>query len=189
VEHPKTTALAGEALSEPPDRNARHAALFERVAARIYRYFLKTVWSPTEAEDLAQRTLLELERSLRESTYDPSRSWNGWMWLKAHTVFAQWCRERERRSRPRPDPVDAREPASETHTSAIEARLDAETILREVQRRLGDESWEIFLLAHESGLSQAEVAHAVGRDKKTVASRLAEARALIKGLLRDGGKP
>lgn len=180
MEPPKTTELAGEALHEPRDRNARHAALFERVAGRIYRYFLKTVWNPVEAEDLAQRTLLELEKSLRDGGYDPARSFNGWMWLKAHTVFAQWCRERERRA---PDSPPAPEPASDAHPAASDARLDAASILRELQRRLGDESWEIFLLAHEGGLSHADIALAVGRDKKTVASRLHEARALVKSLI------
>src|SRR4051812_8210422 len=82
---PRTTELANDAFREPRDQSARHAALFERIASRIYGYFARTVRDRTEAEELAQRTLVELERSLREQSYDPARSFNVWMWLKAHT--------------------------------------------------------------------------------------------------------
>lgn len=185
---PRTTELAGDALREPHDETARHAALFERIAGRIYGYFTRTVWDPTEAEELAQRTLVELERSLRERSYDPARSFNVWMWLKAHTVFAQWCRERERdreRSGGAAAPVAVR--ARDAGTAAVDARVDAEKVLREVQQRLGDETYEILVLCYEGGLTQVEVAEAVGRDRKTVATRLREARALAARLLGEEG--
>lgn len=175
----KTTHLAGEAFEEPPGAHARHAELFERVAARIYRYFSKTVWDRDQAEELAQRTLVELEKSLREKSYDPARSFNAWMWLKAHTVFAQWCRERERR----PAPLEGEPTATDPGTSRVDARLDAEKVLREVQRRLGDETYEILVLHYEGGLTHVEVSEAIGRDRKTVAARLREARALAAQLL------
>jgi RNA polymerase sigma factor (sigma-70 family) len=181
VERPGTTELAGEAYREPRDARRRHAELFERIAGRIYRYFSRTVWDPHEAEELAQRTLVELERSLRERSYDPARSFNAWMWLKAHTVFAQWCRERERRAGPLADEPAARADAS------VDARLDAEQVLREVHRRLGDETYEILVLAYEGELTQVEIAEAVGRDRKTVAARLSQARALALSLLGEGG--
>jgi RNA polymerase sigma factor (sigma-70 family) len=176
VEQPKTTELAGDALRETRSSDERHAALFERVASRIYRYFVKTVWDRNEAEELAQRTLLELEKSLREKSYDPARSFNAWLWLKAHGVFQQWCRERAtKRTVPL---VEA--PAA---PADAERRLDAEHVLREVQRRLGDECYEVFVLYYEGGLTQAEVAEAVSRDRKTVAARLRQAHELIGELL------
>jgi RNA polymerase sigma factor (sigma-70 family) len=179
VEGPKTTELAGDALREPLGSNARHALLFERVASRIYRYFAKTVWDPTEAEELAQRTLVDLERSLREKSYDPARSFNAWMWLKAHTVLAQHCRERATK---RKEPLtEAR--ALTDHAADVDARLDAAAILKRVQQRLGDEAYEIFVLFYEGGLTQSEIAEAVGRDRKTVAGRLREANAFAQQLI------
>jgi RNA polymerase sigma factor (sigma-70 family) len=174
----RTTELAGEAYREPLHESARHGALFERVAARIYGYFARTVWDRAEAEELAQRTLVELERSLRERSYDPARSFNVWMWLKAHTVFAQWTRERTRR----PAPLDV-DPATDGSAESVDARVDAEKILRTVQERLGDETYEMLLLSYEGGLSQVEIAEAIGRDRKTVATRLREARSLAARLL------
>ena len=172
-----TTFLAGQALAETRTRAERHGALFERVVDRIHRYFGKLVWSADEAEELLQRTLLELERSLREKTYDPARSFNAWMWLKAHTQFCQWARERARRmaSMPADEPADPREDAR----GAVERRLDAEAILRRVQERLGDEVYEVFVLYYEAGLTQAEVGEAVGLHPKTVRKRLAQAHELI----------
>ena len=173
---PKTTELAGEALRETQSSNERHAALFERVASRIYRYFVKTVWDRNEAEELAQRTLLELEKSLREKSYDPARSFNAWMWLKAHGVFQVWCRERATKKTVALPDVAVEPPKDE--------KLDAEHILRELQRRLGDECYEVFVLYYAGGLTQAEIADAVSRDRKTVAARLRQAHEWIEELLR-----
>src|SRR5262245_12602249 len=91
-----TTGIAGAAAGA----GAAHAALFERVLERVYRYFRKTVWDAGEAEECAQRLLLELARSLKEGRYDPARSFNAWLWMKAHSVFVDWCRERGRRLEP-----------------------------------------------------------------------------------------
>ncbi len=181
VDGPNTTELAGDALNETRSSNERHAVLFERIASRIYRYFVKTVWDRNEAEELAQRTLLELEKSLREKSYDPARSFNAWLWLKAHGVFQQWCRERATKKTVALEDVAG--PASDTGKA-----LDAETVLAGLQRRLGDECYEIFVLYYEGGLTQAEVAEAVSRDRKTVGARLRQAHALIEELL-EGVKP
>lgn len=184
MESPNTTALAGDALREPEGSNARHAVLFERVAARIFRYFAKQVWDEAEAEELAQRTLVELEVSLRECSYDPARSFNAWMWLKAHTVFAQWCRDRASR-RAAVEPLgDAATPGG--HEAPVDARLDSEAVLREIQKRLGPETYEVFVLYYVSDLTQAEVAESTGRDRKTVAARLREAHALAERFLTRG---
>ncbi len=176
----RTTELAGEALKEARDRNERHAALFERVVSRIYRYFARTVWDPNEAEELAQRTLADLETSLREKTYDPARSFNAWLWLKAHTTFAHWCRERETRGTRTEALGERQAPAPGREEGDA---MDAAHVLREIQRRLGDEVYETYVLRHEGGLTLAEIAEAICRDRKTVASRLALADGLVEELL------
>jgi RNA polymerase sigma factor (sigma-70 family) len=177
--HGTTTGLAGEAAEGGPGGEAR-AALFERVLARVYGYFRKTVWDAGEAEECAQRTLFELERSLREGRYDPARSFNAWLWMKAHSVFVGWCRERGRRLEPLPDEGG---PVGGDALLAAERRLDAEAVLREVERRLGTEAYECFVLRYEGELTLAEIADALGRDRDTVAARIRAAHALIDRLL------
>lgn len=182
----KTTGFARAAAQEPPGENAAHAALFERVVERVHRYFQKMVRDAGEAEECTQRALLALERSLREGRYDPARSWNAWMWLKAHSVFVDWCRERGRRHEPLPDGDDEAAARSGDDIGRIDERLDAEAVLREVERRLGTETYECFVLRYQGGLTMEEVAETVGRDRKTVAARLKAAHALAERLLGGG---
>jgi len=176
-----TTHLAGEAMrTGSPASRAAHAALFERVVTRVHRYFQRMCRDPHEADECLQRTLTLLEESLTRRAYDPGRSFNTWLWLKARTVHAQWCRERGRRPAPLPPEraADARDPSA-----AVDRRLDAAAVLAAVRERLGEESYEAFVLYYEGGLTQAEVGEALGRDRKTVRSRIAEAHALIDRLL------
>lgn len=175
-----TTEIAGKAARGAAEGRAE---LFRRVVARIDRYFRSQIWDPGEAEECMQRTLFELETSLRERTYDPARSFNTWMWLKARTEFAKWCRERARRPAPL-SPLDGEsDPAAPPERLPADERLDAATVLREVQRRLGPEAYEAFVLHYQGGLTRVEVADALGCDRKTVAKRIEAAHALIDRLL------
>ena len=190
-----TTAMAAAALrradvagrADPAAGAAIRAQLFDRILAGIHRYFTRMVRDPVEAEECVQRTLVELERSLREGTYDPERSFNASMWLKARTAWAAWCRERERRPRSLPDDYGVTAagaaPPEKSEVASVERRLDAETVLAEVRRRLGDEAHEAFVLYYEGELTLNEVAEALGRDRKTVSRRIADAHALIDRLL------
>jgi RNA polymerase sigma factor (sigma-70 family) len=174
-----TTQLAAEVMqSGSAQSRVAHAALFRRVLQRVHRFFRRMVWEPGEAEECLARTLLLLEESLVEGKYEAGRSFNTWLWLKARTVYAQWCRERERR----PTPLPA-EPATASEQEREEQRLDANAILARVRADLGEESYEAFLLYYEGGLTQAEVAAALGRDRKTIRTRIAEVHAHIDRIL------
>lgn len=180
-----TTALAGEVIAAgAPAARVAHATLFERIVERVHRYFRRMTRDGHEADECLQQTLVLLEQSLRQRTYDPARSFNAWMWLKARTVFAQWCRARQRSPGPLP-PSDP--PAREDDQARAAERMDAARVLDEVQRRLGPEVYEAFVLYYEGGLTQAEVAETLERDRKTVRKRIDEAHQLIAALL--GGAP
>lgn len=177
-----TTHLAAEAMrTGAPAARVAHAALFERILERIHRYFRRMVRNPDEADECLQQTLMLLEESLRARKYDPDRSFNTWMWLKAHSVWAQWCRALERRPESLPEAPVADRRASGVHES--ERRADAAAVLEAVRERLGDEAYEAFVLYYEGGLTQAEISDALGRDRKTVRKRIQEAHALIDDLL------
>lgn len=176
-----TTQLAAEAV-----RNLTHAAnaeLFERIVERIHRYFRRLLRNDQEAEECLQETLVLLVQSLREGKYDPDRSFNTWLWLKARSVFAQWCRKRERAQRHACEALTEDVPGGEDVLGQSERRLDAESVLDVVAARLGEEAYEAFLLYYEGGLTQSEVAEVVGRDAKTVRKRISDAHALISELL------
>jgi RNA polymerase sigma factor (sigma-70 family) len=188
--------MAGEAARGPTLHGAAlRGAVIERIMARVLASFRRLVRDPAAAEDCAQRTLIALERSLREGKYDPSRSFNAWIWVKAHSVFVDWCRERGRRMEPLPEEeAAAPAPASGGRRdgpparaaegpAGVERRLDAEALLKAVEERLGAEAAACFVLRYEGDLSLEEVAEAVGRDRRTVAKRIEAAHALMDRLL------
>lgn len=188
-----TTQLAADAMqSGSPAARVAHALLFERVLERVHRYFRRMIRDPNEAEECLSRTVMLLEESLRSQKYDPDRSFNAWMWLKAHTVYAQWCREREKKPAALEHEVPGEQVATRRRSSedegvvARERELDAAYVLEQVRTRLGAEVYECFVLYYEGGLTQEEVSQAVERDRKTVRKRIAEAHALIDELLGQG---
>ena len=183
-----TTGLAGlvaRGLAQQP------AALYERILERIHRYFRRLIRDPAEAEECTQRTVLELERSLKEAKYEAGRSFNTWMWMKAHKVFVAWCREREKHLRAVPfgdaegeggHAASAEDPTD--HHARTDEKLDAVIVLDAVRKALGAEGLECFVMRYEGELSLEEIATAIGRTRKTVSTRIAKAHELIDRLLR-----
>ncbi|RMG13573.1 MAG: sigma-70 family RNA polymerase sigma factor [Planctomycetota bacterium] len=172
----KTTELAAKALG-PAGESAR-AELVERVLERVRRSFYRLTGNPDDAEDLTQATLLLLQRSLVEARYRPGCSLNTWLFLKAHSVFVDWCRRRdlEARALPRVRPASSA-PADPAEASA--RRLDGETLLARLAEELGPETYECFVLRYEAGLELEELARALGCSSRTVSRRLARAHRLL----------
>lgn len=159
-----------------------HAALFERILERIHRYFRRMLKDQDAAADCLQKTMTLLEESLSRGTYQPDRSFNTWMWLKARTVFAQYCRAYERKPNQLPEGPQVDRDQQDPSEAAAE-RMDAEAVLARVRSDLGEETYEMFVLYYESGLTQAEISAALERDRKTIRKRIREAHALIDRLL------
>ncbi len=180
----ETSMLAGRVVRslarmqvESPSVRLSHGDLVLRILPRLRRYFGRVV-GQQEAEDCLQETLVLIEQSLTKGTYDPSRSFNTWIWLKARTVYAQWCR---RCARDRMGPLDV----DPTKSSDRLTKLAAKELLDQVAARLGAETHEMFVLYYEGQLTQEEVAEVTGRDPKTVRKRLREAHALLDRLQRS----
>ena len=178
AEHRKTTELAGAAT----DR-AGQEILFERVVDRIHRYFFHLLRDPEHAEDCVQETLLALHRSLRESTYQAGRSFNTWIFMKAHRVWVDWCRAQERARRLGNGPTPGNALVATEPEPPPGQRLDAEVLLDALKETVGAETYETFLLRYEGQLTLAETADALDCDRRTVSRRLERAHALIDRLL------
>lgn len=168
-----TTFLAAEALGDPTERHLR-AALFERILERVHRYFSRMVWDKTAVDDCVQQTLLALERSLQEGTYDPRHSFNRWMWLKAHSVYVAHCRSKAKA--PGSLPAAETEATSAAPETSVEAKHDADVLLRTLRGELDPEDFEMFVLFFGEGYNVSEVAGITGRDRKTVRKRIQSAK-------------
>ncbi|MGE0706564.1 MAG: RNA polymerase sigma factor [Planctomycetota bacterium] len=185
-----TTHMAGAALGEPAERGLR-AALFERILERIHRYFQRLVWDKDAVDDCVQQTLLALERSLQAGTYDPRRSFNRWMWIKAHSVYVDHCRARARSPHSIPEGAEPPARRSSSPVEGVEARLDAEVVLERLRGALEPETYEMFVLFFGEDHNVTEISGITGRDRKTVRKRLGEAKAAALRLLdpRRGDEP
>jgi RNA polymerase sigma factor (sigma-70 family) len=159
-----------------------HTLLVERLLPRLHAYFCRLV-GEQEAEDCLQEVLVRLEQSLADKTYDPSRSFNTWVWLKARTVWAQWCRQRQR-TRSAPLALDPRSDRPADDPRRQDLQLDAAQVLEQVRDELGPEAFEMFVLYYEGDLTQDDVAELTDRDPKTVRKRIRQAHALIDRRLR-----
>jgi len=170
-----TTNMAGAARGPGSAARSVRAQLFERVMGRVYRYFVKVVWDPHAVDDCLQKTLLRLERSLTGGTYDPQQSFNRWMWIKAHSVLIDHLRTRGRAPGALP-PEELAAGTSLSPASAVDARLDAETILARLRELLPPETLAMFVMRYDEGSTVREIAEITGRDPKTVRKRLERAR-------------
>jgi len=175
---PRTTRLAADVLRFSSE--FANAELFERIVGRIHSYFRKVVRDEVEAEDCLQETLTILVQSLKEGKYDPTRSFNTWIWVKARSVYAQWCRKRERRMATLTQDVAEKRDASD----GVDRRLDAQAVLDALADQIGPESYEAFVLHYEGGLTRGEIAEVLGRDPKTINKRLEKAHEAVTRLMR-----
>ncbi len=172
-----TTELAAHVIGS----GATTQELFDRILERIQRYFQRLVRDPQDVEDCLQETVLLLQRSLVEEKYDPSRSFNVWLWLKTRSVYGKWCKRRERRM----CSLDSSVARLGDPQHTLERKLDAKAILDEVMERLGPETHEAFVLYYDAELTKQEVGEILGIHRKAVAKRIRDAHVLIEKLLED----
>jgi RNA polymerase sigma factor (sigma-70 family) len=176
VRREETTELAGRAARAVPGSNAEIARLLERVMPRVFKFFCRRVYDVAMAEDLASQTLAGVLQALLKGSYDPGRSFNTFLWTIARRRLADEYDARKKK----PPPEAGRE--SDSGLRAVDTRLDGEAILRAIHSRLGSEKYEAFLL-HYEGFRATEIAEIVRRDRKTIASWLAEAQDIARRML------
>jgi RNA polymerase sigma factor (sigma-70 family) len=89
------------------------SALLTRYQNRLYRYLLRLVREPAEAEDLFQQTWLRVAEKIRQ--YDPRRNFEAWLFTLARNLAIDHLR------RIRPESLD--QPAADTAGESAAARL------------------------------------------------------------------
>jgi len=190
TQHSHTTRLAQLVASHLGRQDFEGSAvsneeLVERISRRLLAYFTRLV-GPAEAEDCLQETLVALQESFLKGRYDRQRSFNAWAWLKARTVYAQWCRTHQRLQRAVAEGAELQgETTQPTPATRVDARLDASQLLDKLALAFGEETRELFVLYYEGDLSQDQVAELVGRDPKTVRKRLRAAHRFLEQALAE----
>lgn len=163
------------------------ATLMQSYQHRLYRYMLRMVRQPSTAEDLFQQTWLRVME--RAPSYDPRRSFEGWLFAIAHNLAIDHLRRRQ------PESLDQELPSGDTRADmtpsagadALEHMLAEERQARvaEAVEELPALSREILTLRFEEEMKLEEIAEIMALPLGTVKTRLHRA---IKSLQLSLGK-
>jgi RNA polymerase sigma-70 factor, ECF subfamily len=153
------------------------AELIARYQNRLYRYLLRLVREPAEAEDLFQQTWLRVAQKIRG--FDPSRNFDAWLF----TIARNLAIDHLRRIRPLSldEPVSG-EPSEESLTERLvsaerppfDRALAAErrSRLAEATERMPAVYREVLTLRFEEEMKVEEIAQVIGAPLSTVKTRL-----------------
>jgi RNA polymerase sigma-70 factor (ECF subfamily) len=121
-----------------------------------------------DAQDVTQIVLLKLAQKMREFTYDPSRSFRGWLKTLAHHAWSDFL---ESRQRPGLGSGDSRVQgvlssiaARDDLVQQLKAEFDRELLeeaMARVRLRVAPQTWQAFTLTALDGLSGAAAAERI----------------------------
>ncbi|HTU17557.1 MAG TPA: sigma-70 family RNA polymerase sigma factor [Gemmataceae bacterium] len=179
--------LLGRLRQEPADQEA-WAQLVERYGRWIYAWCRQGKLQDADAEDVTQMVLVRLAERMRTFTYDPSKSFRGWLRTLTRHAWSDFVNARQRGGRASGD-SDTRTvlqtlPARDDLVARLEEQFDREVLeeaTARVRLRVEPATWQAFQLVAVEGLSGAEVAR---RLERTVAS-VFKAKARVQTMLRD----
>jgi RNA polymerase sigma-70 factor, ECF subfamily len=151
--------------------------LIARYQYRLYRYVLRIVDQPVEAEDLFQQTWLKVVEKIR--SFDASRNFDAWLFTLARNLAIDHLRRIRPRSLDEPpadsgygetmaDRIPSRDRAPFDHALAAERR----TQIGEAMAALPMIYREVLTLRFEDEMKIEEIAQVTGVPVSTVKSRL-----------------
>ena len=179
--------LLGRLRQDPADQ-AAWAEFVARYGRQVYAWCRQGNLQEADAEDVSQVVLARLAERMRNFTYDPARSFRGWLRTLTRNAWSDFVQSQKRGGRASGD--SATEaclhtlPARDDLLARLEESFDRE-VLEEaearVRLRVDPTTWEAFRLTAVEGLSGAEAA---GRLDRTVAA-VFKAKARVQGMLKD----
>jgi len=151
--------------------------LIARYQNRLYRYLLRIVREPAEAEDLFQQTWLKVVEKIR--SFDPGRNFDAWLFTLARNAAIDHLRRIRPQSLDEPLADDAAgDTAADRLPSGEPAPFDR-AVATERRRHVGEalESLpliyrEVLTLRFEEEMKIEEIALVTGKPLSTVKTRL-----------------
>ncbi len=149
-------------VAEKAELDRKFEELYRAHLRDVYSYSYYRVGNHHDAEDVTEQTFLQayrhFERALRESEGRPLRPW---LIRIAHNLASNLHRDRGRRPEAA---LDAVEPPSHPHDTVrvAEGREELRSIIENVQK-LPDDRREALIMRFALGMSNREIARALGR--------------------------
>jgi len=151
--------------------------LITRYQNRVYRFLLRIVREPAEAEDLFQQTWLRLAEKIRY--FDESRNFEAWLFTLARNLAIDHLRRIRPESLDEPVPGDLSEATAADHLASHERPVIEGILERERATRLGEaletlplSYREVVTLRFEEEMKLEEIAQVIGAPLSTVKTRL-----------------
>jgi RNA polymerase sigma factor (sigma-70 family) len=167
-------ALLNRVSQEPSDQ-AAWAAFVAYYGPKIRDWCCQRGLQAADADDVTQDVLLRLARALRKFTYDPSRTFRGWLRVVTEHAIADFFVDQKRR------PRASGEDRGLTALQTAEARDDLlALVMREctyavvsqacalVHDRVEPQTWEAFRLTACENMPGDDVAAALGMNVTAV---------------------
>ncbi len=151
--------------------------LISRYQHRLYRYLLRIVWQPVEAEDLFQQTWLRVVEKIR--SFDAGGNFDAWLFTLARNLAVDHLRRVRPQSLDEPlanswhsetlaDRIPSKDHTPLDHALAAERRTE----ISEAMARLPMIYREVLTLRFEDEMKIEEIAQVTGARVSTVKSRL-----------------
>jgi RNA polymerase sigma-70 factor (ECF subfamily) len=161
-------SLLGRLRRNPADEGAWQEFVHHygpKISAWCRRWGLQEA----DAQDVTQDVLLRLADKMKTFTYDPARSFRGWLRTLAHHAWSDFLRDRARPGQGSGDSqvlqLLGTTAARDDLAGGLEEQLDRE-LLEEagcrVRLRVAPATWEAFRLTAVEGLPGQEVARRTG---------------------------
>ena len=156
-------------LRRDPTNQAAWAEFVEHYGRRVYDWCRKWNLQEADAEDVTQTVLLKLADKMKTFSYDPTRSFRGWLKTVAHNAWVDFQESRARGGRGSGDShvadlldsVAARDDLMRSLEEQFDHELLEEASVR-VRLRVAPQTWEAFRLTAVEGLSGAEASERIG---------------------------
>ncbi|MFN8482906.1 MAG: sigma-70 family RNA polymerase sigma factor [Anaerolineae bacterium] len=147
------------------DANA-FGQLYERYVDKVYSYIFHRVGNQDDAEDLTSRAFQRAMVNLG-AYVDRGVPFSAWLFRIAHNLVANWHRDQRRRPVLALDElIPGRQALPETAAEVAEE----EAVLMEAIRSLPADRQTLLIFKFGEGLSNAEIAHRLGRSEGAVKS-------------------
>jgi RNA polymerase sigma-70 factor (ECF subfamily) len=157
-------SLLGRLRQNPADQ-AAWGEFVDRYGRKIYVWCRQLHLQDADAQDVTQMVLVRLAQRLATFTYDPSRSFRGWLRTLTQHAWSDFLKKRERAGRGSGDRqvevlLESLQ-ACDSLLAALEEPFDRELLeeaMARVRLRVTPQSWEAFRLTAFEEQSGAEVA-------------------------------
>lgn len=160
--------------------DAAFGEVYDEVAPRLLSYLTRQTRDAARAEDLVQRTFLQMHRA--RGTFISGSAVLPWAFAIARRLFIDELRRSRRDVMLGAAPIDEAIPGGESSASLVEAEQLARMIQRELER-LPETQRCAFELMRFEGLSHAEAAETLGVTISAVKLRAHRAYVALRAVL------